>query len=77
MGVEGATCTWIYVGSGLARVIQDLADDLKITDSAESHTSTSIPESLLNSTPVPSSLIAVSNVGSFSKFTVIYVELGK
>ena len=77
MGVEGATCPWVYVGSGLARVIQDLAEDLKITDSAESHTSTGIPESLLNSTQVPSSLITISNFGSSSKFTVIYAEVGK
>ena len=77
MGVEGANCPWVYVESGLARVIQDLVEDLKITDPTESHTSTGIPESLLNSTPVPSSLIAISNFGSSSKFTIIYTQAGK
>ena len=62
--------------SGLARVIQDLVEDLKITDSTESHPSIGIPESLLNSTPVPSSLIVISNFGSSSKYTIIYVEAG-
>ena len=45
------------------------------TDPAESHTSIGIPESLLNSTSVPSSSIAISNFGSSPDCTIIYAEL--